>query len=84
LSTRDRTDDDILPLTHADWAELMGVQRSTVSTALHTLQTRGLIIQQRGGISIVGRAGLEAVACECYGKIRRSFARLLPVPSSWA
>ncbi|MBM6583930.1 Crp/Fnr family transcriptional regulator [Microvirga sp. BT689] len=24
LSTRDRIDDDILPLTHADWAELLG------------------------------------------------------------
>jgi CRP-like cAMP-binding protein len=84
LSTRDRIDDDILPLTHADWAELMGVQRSTVSIVLRSLQTTGLITQHRGGISIVDRAGLEVVACECYGKIRRSFARLLPVPSSWA
>jgi CRP-like cAMP-binding protein len=84
LSTRDRIDDDILPLTHADWAELMGVQRSTVSIVLRSLQTTGLITQHRGGISIVDRAGLEEVACECYGKIRRSFARLLPVPSSWA
>jgi CRP-like cAMP-binding protein len=84
LSTRDRIDDDILPLTHADWAELMGVQRSTVSIVLRSLQTTGLITQHRGGISIVDRAGLEEVACECYGKIRRSFARLLPIPSSWA
>ncbi|WP_445503311.1 Crp/Fnr family transcriptional regulator [Microvirga sp. G4-2] len=43
LSTRDRTEDDILPLTHADWAELLGVQRSTLSSTMHSLQTTGLI-----------------------------------------
>jgi CRP-like cAMP-binding protein len=84
LSTRDRIDEDMLPLTHADLAELLGVQRSTVSTVLRTFQTQGLIIQQRGGIIIADRAGLEEIACECYGKIRQTFARLLPVPSSWA
>ncbi len=75
-------DEDLLPLTHADLAELLGVQRSTVSTVLRTFQTAGLIIQQRGGIIIADRVGLEAIACECYGKIRQIFARLLPVPSS--
>jgi CRP-like cAMP-binding protein len=84
LSTRDRIEDDILPLTHADWAELLGVQRSTVSVVLRSLQTAGLIVQHRGGISIVDRSGLEEIACECYGKIRQSFTRLLPIPPSWA
>jgi CRP-like cAMP-binding protein len=78
LSTRDRTDQDTLSLTHADLAELLGVQRSTVSGVLRTLQTAGLITQQRGGINIVDRAGLEEMACECYGRIRQSFAKLLP------
>jgi CRP-like cAMP-binding protein len=83
LSIRDRIDEDVLPLTHADLAELLGVQRSTVSTVLRTFQTAGLITQQRGGIIIADRAGLEEIACECYGKIHQTFARLLPVPSSW-
>jgi CRP-like cAMP-binding protein len=83
LSTRDRID-DVLPLTHADLAELLGVQRSTVSTVLRTLQMQGLITQQRGGIIIADRAGLEEMTCECCGKIRQTFARLLPVPPSWA
>ena len=81
LSTCDRVDEDILPLTHADLAEFLGVQRSTVSTTLRTFQTQGLITQQRGGIKIADRAGLEEIACECYGKIRQTFARLLPSPS---
>lgn len=82
MSTRDRIERDNLPLTHADLAELLGVQRSTVSVVLRNFQTAGLITQQRGGISIVDRAGLEEITCECYGKIRQSFARLLPVPYS--
>jgi CRP-like cAMP-binding protein len=39
LSTWDRIDEGLPPLTHADPAELLGVQRSTVSTALRTFQT---------------------------------------------
>jgi CRP-like cAMP-binding protein len=84
LSTRDRIDKAVLPLTHADLAEFLGVQRSTVSTVLRTFQTQGLITQQRGGIIIENCAGLEGIACECYRKIRQTFARLLPVPSSWS
>jgi len=53
-----------------------------VSTVLRSLQTQGLIAQQRGGIIIADRSGLEEIACECYGKIRQTFARLLPVPAS--
>jgi Crp-like helix-turn-helix protein len=52
LSTRDRIDEDVLPLTHADLAEMLGVQRSTVSTTLRTLQMQSLITQQRGASSL--------------------------------
>src|SRR3712207_6007126 len=82
MSTRDRIDTDLLPLTHADLAELMGVQRSTISTLLRTFQVQGLITQQRGGIIIADRPGLEEMTCECYGKICRTFARLRPVSPS--
>ncbi|WP_262299883.1 Crp/Fnr family transcriptional regulator [Microvirga sesbaniae] len=78
LSTHDRQDGDALPLTHEFLAEMLGVQRSTVSTVLRGLQTAGLIEQFRGGIAVVDRAGLERGACECYRKIRHRFATLLP------
>jgi hypothetical protein len=58
LSTRDRIDDDLLPMTHADLAELLGVQRSTVSTVLRMFQTQSLITEQRGSIVIADRTGL--------------------------
>jgi len=78
LSMHDRAGQDSLPLTHEFLAEMLGVQRSTVSVVTRTLQTAGLIRQSRGGITIVDRAGLEETTCECYGKIRRIYQRLLP------
>jgi CRP-like cAMP-binding protein len=78
LSTHDRVDQDTLPLTHEFLAEMLGVQRSTVSLVTRSLQTAGLIVQSRGVITVTDRAGLEETACESYRTIRRSFERLLP------
>jgi len=84
LSTRDRVNQDVLPLTHEFLAELLSVQRSTVSAILGALQARGLISQRRGAIVVEDRAGLEQTACECHGKIRQIFSRLLPQPYATA
>jgi CRP-like cAMP-binding protein len=78
LSMHDRADGDTLPLTHEFLAEMLGVQRSSVSVVTRTLQTAGLIRQSRGSITVTDRAGLEETTCECYGKIRRVYQRLLP------
>jgi CRP-like cAMP-binding protein len=78
LKLHDRADQDTLPLTHEFLAEMLGVQRSSVSVVTRTLQTAGLIRQSRGSITVTDRAGLEETACECYGRIRRLFERLLP------
>ncbi len=78
LSTHDGAGQDDLPLTHEFLAELLGMQRSTVSLITRTLQRAGLIRQARGVISVTDRFGLEETACECYGVIRRDYQRLLP------
>jgi CRP-like cAMP-binding protein len=78
LSTRDRTDKDDIPLTHETLAEMLGVQRSTVSSVTSALQRMGLISQGRGTVRITDRTGLEETACECYHAIRQSFERLFP------
>jgi CRP-like cAMP-binding protein len=78
LSTLDRVNQDAMPLTHEFLAEMLGVQRSSVSIVARTLQSAGLISQSRGVITVTDRAGLEDAACECYGVIRRNFERLLP------
>jgi hypothetical protein len=64
-------------LTHEFMAGMLGLQRSTLSTVTYKLQTAGLIRQSRGSITVTDRAGLEQTACECYGKVRRIYERLL-------
>ncbi|QRM34279.1 Crp/Fnr family transcriptional regulator [Microvirga sp. VF16] len=78
LSMHDRLDRDAVPLTHEFLADMLGVQRSTVSSITRSLQKAGLIRQSRGVITVTDRAGLERASCECYGTVRRSFERLLP------
>ncbi|PVE21305.1 Crp/Fnr family transcriptional regulator [Microvirga sp. KLBC 81] len=79
LSTHDRVGRDTLSLSHELLAEMLGVQRSTVSAIMRTLQTAGLIEQGRGWITVKDRAGLERASCECYGRVRQTFERLLPL-----
>jgi CRP-like cAMP-binding protein len=78
LSLHDRLDGATMPLTHEFLADMLGVQRSTVSSITRALQAAGLIRQGRGVITVTDRAGLEQTSCECYGTVRRSFERLLP------
>jgi CRP-like cAMP-binding protein len=78
LSMHDRSGQDALPLTHEFLAEMLGVERSTVSMVTRNLQMAGLIRQQRGSIAVMDRVGLEETTCECYQKIRRVYERLLP------
>lgn len=76
LTTRDRHDEDALPLTHEFLSEMLGVQRSTVSNILRAFQQSGLIEQRRGAIVILDRSRLEREACECYRKIHSRFQYL--------
>ena len=79
LKTQDRVGRRELSLTHEFLAEMLGVQRPTVSVTLRALQDAGLISQRRGAIVVTDRPGLERNTCECYGVIRRNFERLLPL-----
>ena len=74
----DRLDGNTVPLTHEFLADMLGVQRSTVSGITRALQEAGLIRQGRGVITVMDRTGIEQTSCECYGTVRRSFERLLP------
>ena len=77
LMCRDRTQSNELELTHEFISEMIGMRRSGVTTAAGQLQEKGLIKYQRGHITLLDRAGLEAVTCECYGIERKEFARLM-------
>ena len=78
LSCHDRIDSDRVSLTQEFLADMLGVQRTTVTVVARTLQASGLIRYSRGVVDILDRDGLEAIACECYGAVRRTYAKLLP------
>ncbi|MDB5460902.1 MAG: transcriptional regulator, Crp/Fnr family [Caulobacteraceae bacterium] len=76
LVTDDRIGSDIVPLTQAHLALMMGVQRTTISAAAGELKAAGLVGYIRGQIQIVDRAGLERQACECYQANHAALTRL--------
>jgi CRP-like cAMP-binding protein len=78
LSCQDRIDSNTVHLTQEFLADMMGVQRTTVTAVAGSMQAKGLISYRRGIVEILDRAGLEAMACECYGAVRRGYQRLLP------
>lgn len=78
LSCHDRLDSNTVSLTQEFLADMLGVQRTTVTAVAGSLQAKGLIRYRRGIVDILDRAGLEAMTCECYGAVRRGYERLLP------
>ena len=59
-------------------ANMLGVRREGVTEAAGKLQEPGLIRYQRGQITVLDRAGVEARCCECYQVVKAEFDRLLP------
>ena len=77
LSSADRMESEFLHLTQEFLAQMLGVQRSTVTVAAGELQRSGMIGYSRGRIHILNRAGLAAKACECYSIVNDAYDRLL-------
>ncbi len=78
LLSMDRLRSDELMMTQELIANMLGVRRQGVVEAAGRLQKAGLIEYQRGHITILDRARLEARVCECYSVVKREYDRLLP------
>ena len=78
LMMRDRSDDDALPITQNLLAEMLGVQRQTITNVARELEAAGLIARGRRQITILDRRGLAAASCECYQLVRARVAFHLP------
>ena len=70
LTIHDRVEGDI-PLTHELISRRLGAHRSSVNEAAGFLQRSGAIRYARGHITILDRAALYSVACECYEIIKK-------------
>ena len=78
LMMRDRCDDDTLQITQDLLAEMLGVQRPTISNAARELERAGLIARGRRQVAILDRQGLVEASCECYQLVRARLAFHLP------
>jgi CRP-like cAMP-binding protein len=78
LMMRDRGDEDVLPITQNLLAEMLGVQRPTVTNAVRELEHAGLIERGRRQVKILDRQGLTKESCECYQLVRTRLAFHLP------
>jgi CRP-like cAMP-binding protein len=78
LMMRDRSDADVMPITQDLLAELLGVQRPSLTHAVAELESVGLILRGRGQITILDRQGLIKASCECYQLVRERVASHLP------
>jgi CRP-like cAMP-binding protein len=72
LRVSDALAQESVPLTQEMIAGALGIQRTTALKIAQRLQMRGMISYRRGRIVIRDRAGLEAVACNCYNVFRRA------------
>jgi CRP-like cAMP-binding protein len=77
LWTRELSGSDTLGLTQEFLAQMLGVRRTSVSLVANTLQHAGLIRYRRGRIEIIDLDGLRAASCECYGRVKSHYDRLL-------
>jgi CRP-like cAMP-binding protein len=77
LTSADRMESESLNLTQEFLAQMLGVQRSTVTVAAGELQRAGMIGYSRGRINIMNRKALSKVACECYEIVSSSYRRIL-------
>ena len=76
LLARDCIQQDILPLTQKTLSLMLGVRRASVTETAISFQKQNIIQYSRGRIKIVDRPALEAIACECYSKIRSQYEYL--------
>jgi CRP-like cAMP-binding protein len=81
LMSHDRVGVDHFAITHEFLGQMLGSRRATVTLSAGILQAAGLIRYQRGHVTIIDRAGLEGVSCECYQVIKAELDRVVVRPA---
>jgi CRP-like cAMP-binding protein len=76
LMSSDGVGSEEVNLTHEYLAAMLGVRRPGVTEVAGKLRADGLIDYSRGSIRILDRAGMERLACECYGRVKGEYERL--------
>ena len=86
LMMDDRTDDNVMRITQTLLADMLGVQRPTITNAVRELEKAGLVAPGQRQIVVLDREGLLKASCECYQLVpeadRLSSSKNLPVRPS--
>lgn len=77
LLSLDRLPTNTLCMTQELIANMLGVRREGVTDAAGKLQKMGIIRYARGQITVLDRARLETLSCECYAVVKKETDRLL-------
>lgn len=77
LMCQDRLEADELSITHEFLAIMLGVQRTSVTLSLQSLEGHGLIRSRRGRVQILDRQRMLRLASAGYGAPEAEYARLL-------
>ena len=77
LLSLDRLHGNRLNMTQELIANMLGVRREGVTEAAGKLQRQGVIEYSRGQITVLDRARLERLSCECYSVVKTETDRLL-------
>jgi CRP-like cAMP-binding protein len=76
LLSLDRLKSNRLVMTQELIANMLGVRREGVTDAAGKLQKLGAISYSRGQITVLDRAQLERLSCECYAVVKRETDRI--------
>ncbi len=82
LMMHDRAEGELLTYTHDFLSRILAANRTSVTLAAQSLQSRGLIRYSRGIMQIRDRAGMEKASCECYAVVKTRFDAFLTPPST--
>lgn len=80
LMAQDRVESPNLNFTQQFLAEMLGLQRTTVSSVAGALHDAGCIDYARGNLTVLNRADLESRACNCYQTAKKLFSGLYSMP----
>jgi CRP-like cAMP-binding protein len=77
LLTLDRLPGNEVTMTQQLIGNMLGVRRAGVTEATGKLEKKGVIRYASGRITVLDRAKLEKLACECYAVVKKEIVRLI-------
>jgi hypothetical protein len=77
ISAMERTNGDVVPLTHEQMATLLGVGRSYASRVIQVFKAEGVLETRRGSILVRNPDALRTRSCLCNESVKSHFEEVL-------